>query len=240
MPTKHDFTPIVLPIFIAEPQQHAVRKGVARAAISSRWVQAGILVATATAIGISTLSLGNPVTLFTNVTASLVDNSAIQRRPDQGASTIDTGVPALPPAAEDVPERSITVHTASAGQSQTENSGPSSEVLVKQFQAWAADQDALAPAGQVRSVQDAPARVVTAQAEENAPAPVPRMQKHRHVRPVHSAHAEIRPVQIPRQTARRQQSARVQVPPEQHARALRQPVQNGPPLSLLQTFGQRN
>jgi hypothetical protein len=83
MPTKHDFNPSVLPVFIAEPQQHAARKVVARAAISSRWVQASILVATATAIGISTLSLGNPVTLFSNVTASLVDNSVFQRRSDQ-------------------------------------------------------------------------------------------------------------------------------------------------------------
>ena len=50
-----------------------------RAVISLRFTVASVLVATATATGISILSAGNPVTLFAGTTASLADKSAPQR-----------------------------------------------------------------------------------------------------------------------------------------------------------------
>jgi hypothetical protein len=159
---------------------------------------------------------------------------------------------AMPPTAKDAPTRDeIAAASESAGQSQTENSQPSSEALFRQFQAWAAEKDAQAQVGPVQSVQDAPAQVVQiapaqvaenapAQVAENARAPLRPMQKHRHVRPVQSARAEIRPVQNPRKKVRREQNVQVQVSPAQDARAQDQSVQNAQAPSFLQTFGWRN
>lgn len=245
MPTKDGFNPDhPLPLFLAdEPEQQGIGKAWDRAVISSRVLKASILVATATAIGIAILSVGNPVTLFADVTASLVDKSALQPATDQSTPTIQStaDAQALPPTAKDAPTRDeIAAASESAGQSQTESSEPSSEALFRQFQAWAAEKDAQAQVGPVESVQDAPAQVVQnapAQVAENARAA---LQKHRPVRPVHSARAEIRPVQNPRKKVRREQNAPVQVPPAQDARAQDQSMQNAQAPSLLQTFGWRN
>ena len=248
MPTNDGFDPDhALPLFLAdEPEQQGIGKAWDTAGISSRVLKASILVATATAIGIAILSVGNPVTLFADVTAALVDKSALQPDTDQSTPTIQStaDAQALPLTANDAPARDeIAAASESAGQSQTENSEPSSEVLFRQFQAWAAEKDAQAQVGPVESVQDAPAQVVQnapAHVAENAPAPLRPMQKHRHVRPVHSARAEIRPAQNPRKKIQREQNARAQVPPAQDARAQDQSVQSAQAPSFLQTFGWRN
>ena len=243
MPTRDGFSPDhPVPLFLAdEPEQQGIGKARDRAVIVSRVLKASILVATATAIGIAILSVGNPVTLFADVTASPVDKSALQLGTDQSTPTIQStaDAQALPPTAKDAPTRDeIAAASESAGQSQTENSEPSSEVLFRQFQAWAAEKDAHAQVGPVQSVQDAPAQVaqnVPAQVAENARAPLRPKQKDRHVRPVQSARAEIRPVQNPQKKVRREQNARVQ-----DARAQDQSVQNAQAPSFLQTFGWRN
>ena len=195
MPTKDGLNPDH-PLFLAdEPEQQGIGKAWDTAVISSRVLKASILVATATAIGIAVLSVGNPVALFADVTASLVDKSALQPGTDQSTPTIQStaDAQALPPTAKDAPIRDeIAAAPESAGQSQTENSEPSSEALFRQFQAWAAEKDAQAQVGPVQSVQDAPAQVV-----QNARAPLRPMQKHRHAGPVHRARAEIRPVHPP-------------------------------------------
>jgi hypothetical protein len=248
MPTEDGFNPDhPLPLFLAdEPEQQRIGKAWDRAVISSRVLKASILVATATAIGIAILSVGNPVTLFADVTASLVDKSALQPGTDQSTPTIQStaDAQALPLTAKDAPTRNeIAAASESAGQSQTENSEPSSEALFRQFQAWAAEKDAQAQIGPIQSVQDAPAQVAEnapAQVAEDARAALRPMQKHRHVRPVHSARAEIRPVQNPRKKVRREQNAPVQVPPAQDARAQDQSVQNAQAPSFLQAFGWRN
>jgi hypothetical protein len=247
MPTKDGFCPDhPLPFFLAdEPEQQGIGKAWDRAVISSRVLKVSILVATATAIGIAILSVGNPVTLFADVTASLVDKSALQPGIDQSTPTIQTtaDAQALPLTAKDAPVRDeIAAASESAGQSQTENSEPSSEALFRQFQVWAAEKDAQAQVEPV-AVQDAPAQVAEnapAHVAENARAALRPMQKHRHVRPVHSARAEIRPVQNPRKKVRREQNAPVQVPPAQDARAQDQSVQNAQSPSFLQSFGWRN
>ena len=247
MPTKDGFNPDH-PLFLAdEPEQQGIGKAWDRVAvISSRVLKASILVATATAIGIAILSMGNPGTLVAYITASLVDKSALQPGTDQSTPTIQStaDAQALPPTAKDAPTRDeIAAASEPAGQSQTENSEPPSEALFRQFQAWAAEKDAQAQVGPVQHVQDATAQVVQnapAQVAENARAPLRPMQKHRHVRPVHSARAEIRPVHNPRKKVRREQNARVQVPPAQDARAQDQSVQNAQAPSFLQTFGSRN
>jgi len=246
MPTKDGFNPDH-PLFLAdEPEQQGIGKAWDRAVISSRVLKASILVATASAIGIAILSMGNPVTLVAYVTASLVDKSALQPGTDQSTPTIQStaDAQALPPTAKNAPTRDeIAAASEPAGQSQTENSEPPSEALFRQFQAWAAEKDAQAQVGPVQHVQNARAQVVQnapAQVAENARAPLRPMQKHRHVRPVHSARAEIRPVHNPRKKVRREQNARVQVPPVQDARAQDQPVQNAQAPSFLQSFGSRN
>ena len=248
MPTKDGFYPDHSPLFLAdEPEQEGIGKAWDRVAvISSRVLKASILVATATAIGIAILSMGNPGTLVAYITASLVDKSALQPSTDQSTPTIQptADAQALPPTAKDAPTRDeIAAASESAGQSQTESSEPSSEALFRQFQAWAAEKDAQAQVGPVQSVQDAPAQVAEnapAQIAENARAALRPMQKHRHVRAVQSARAELRPVQNPRKKVRWEQNARVQVPPAQDARAQDQSVQNAEAPSFLQTFGLRN
>jgi len=251
MATKDGFPPDDhFPLFLSEhagePEQPGIGIAWDKAVISSRILKTSILVVTATAIGIAILSVGNPVALLANVTASLVDKSALQPGTDQSTPTIQSiaGTQDSPPTAKDAPTRDeIAAASEPAGQSQTENSEPPSEALFRQFQAWAAEKDAQAQVGPVQHVQDATAQVVQnapAQVAENARAPLRPMQKHRHVRPVHSARAEIRPVHNPRKKVRREQNARVQVPPAQDARAQDQSVQNAQAPSFLQTFGSRN
>jgi hypothetical protein len=243
-----------LPRFLAdEPEQQVRGKAWDRAVISSRVLNASIWAAAATALGIAILSVGNPVTRFADVTASiadvkasLVDKSALQPGTDQSAPTIQStaDVQALSPTAKDAPPREeIAAASEPAGQSQTENSEPASEGLFRQFQAWAAEKDA--QVGPVQSVQDAPAQVLQnarPQVAEDTRASLRPMQKHRHVRHPDNARAEMRPVHNPRKKVRREQNSRVQDPPAQEARAQEQGhvVQNVQAPSFLQTFGWRN
>lgn len=271
MRIKDDFNPDHrLPRFLTdEPEQQVIGKAWDRAVISSGVLNASIWAAAATALGIAILSAGNPATLFADVTASiadvkasLVDKSALQPGTDQSAPTIQStaDVQALSPTAKDAPPREeIAAASEPAGQSQTENSEPASEVLFRQFQAWAAEKDA--QVGSAQSVQDAPAQdlqVAPARdlqnvrpqvAEDTRPqvaddtrASLRPMQKHRHIRHALNARAEIRPVHNPRKKVRREQNSRVQDPPAQGARAQEQGqvVQNVQAPSFLQTFGWRN
>src|SRR6516162_6214440 len=109
------------------------------AVISSRVLEASILVAMAAAIGVTILSLGNPVALLAEV------RSAPQPGADQSMPIIQTSAiqsPADPEALS--PNDKI----AAASQTQTATSEPSSsEALVREFQAWAAEQDARAKLG---------------------------------------------------------------------------------------------
>jgi hypothetical protein len=264
MPTKDDFTPDnPLPVFLSEraekTEQPVIGKAWDRAVVSSRILKTSILVVTATAIGIAILSVGNPIALFANVTASLVDKSALQPGTDQSAPTIQSiaGTQDLPPtereappvnpganpesappsddktAATDAPTRDeIAAASEPAGQSQMENSEPPSEALFKQFQAWAAEKDTRAKVGPVQPVQTAPAQVVQDARPEVRP-----MKKHRHVRAVQNARAEIRSQRHPRAKVRREQNARVQVRPVQDARAQDQSVQNAQAPLFLQSLG---
>jgi hypothetical protein len=156
-----------------------------------------ILVATATAIGVTILSAGNPLALFAEV------KSAPQPGADQSTPIILTSAiqsPADPEALS--PTHEIVAASVRASQTQTEKSEPSSsEALFRQFQAWAAEQDT--GVGQNRVVQDARAKL-----GRDA-------QKHRS-----AARAEIQNTQEPRARIQ-QQNARVQARPVQDARAER-------------------
>jgi hypothetical protein len=214
-----------LPLFLSadEPEQ---RISIDRAVITIRGFKASILAATVIAFGIAAW-VGNPVTLFADVTALLVDRSTPQLVTDQLTPIIQTvaiqptaDAEALPPTAKDAPTREISASEPASQTNQTENSEPSLEAFFKEFRAWAAEQDARALA---KSAQDAPTRVV-----EDAPAPPRSMQKHRRAaRSIRNARAEVRHV--------RRQNERVQARPMQDG-AQNQSVQNAETLSFLQSF----
>jgi hypothetical protein len=240
MATKDGFdpdNPLPFFLFAGEPEQGI---GNGRAVISLRFVIASILVATATATGISILSAGNPVTLFADVTASLADKAAPQPDTDQSTPTIQSVViqstadaEALPPPAQDVPTREINAPEP-ASQAKKENDEASSEALFREFQAWNAEQDARDLA---KPVQDDPAPVA-----KNATASVRPVQKHRRAQTIRNARAEIiRDVRERRASVRRQSERARQ--PVQDARAQTQyvqyaqpPVQYAEPPSFLESL----
>ena len=223
---QDDRLPLVL---VDEVEQQGIGKAWDGAVIR----KASILGATATAIFVAILWVGNPATLFADLTASLVDKSALQPGTDQSTPTNQStaDAQALPTTAKDAPTRDeMAAATEPADQNQTENSEAPSEALL------ALDKDAQARVGPEQPVQDAPRQVAQnapASVTANARASLRPMQKDRHVRPVHHARAEVRPVQNPRK--RHEQTARAEIPPAQDERAQDQPMQK-----FLQIFGWRN
>jgi hypothetical protein len=223
MATKDGFAPDdAFPVFLSEhaehaeePEQPAIRKAWDGAVISSRILKTGILVVTAAAIDFAILSMGNPVALFANATASLVDISALQPGTGQSTPTIQSTAGALPQTARDAPTRDeITAALEPADQSQAEIRQPSAETLLKQFQAWAAEQEtrdditgALQPADQ-------------SQTEIGQPSAEALLKQFQAWAAEQDARAQIGPVQ-PVQDARAQvvQNARLQVRPLQNAQA---------------------
>jgi hypothetical protein len=212
-------------VFTDEPDQQGIGKAWDGTVIRPGLLKAATLVATATAITIAILSVGNPVALFADVTASVADNSAVQPGTDQSMPTVQSTADAevLPPTAKDTFRAAYEIAAASepAVQNQPEDGELSPEALFREFQAWAAEQDAQAQVAVQQPVQDAPPK-----AGGNARASIRLMHKHRHVRPVHNARAEMRLAQNPRKKVRREQNARVEVRPAQDAPAQVQYVQN--------------
>src|SRR5437773_2750029 len=149
MPTADGFTPDhALPHFLAEhadePRQQGIGKASDKAVVWSRIVKTSIVAITATAIGIAILSVGNPVTLFADLTASLVDVSALQPRTDPSMPPIQStaDAQALPPIGGDTPTREeFAAASEPADKSQTEISESASEALLKKFEAWAAKEN---------------------------------------------------------------------------------------------------
>jgi hypothetical protein len=252
MPTKDGFTPDhPLPVFLsdyaAEFEQPGIGKAWDGAAIASRILKMSVLAVAAMAIAV--LWLGNPLAIFANVTASLVDMTTSQPGGGQSTPAIQSTAQALPPTATDATAREqIATPAEPANQVKAENSEPPAEDVLKQFQAWAAEEDTRAPvvAAEPAPQPVQPAQVVQddqAQVDEDAQAPVRHMRRHRRIRPVQSARAEIRPVQNPRAKLRREQNARALVRPAQDARAPDPAVQNAQPPqppSLLQSLGLHN
>jgi hypothetical protein len=265
MPTRDDLTnDHPLPLFLAnhaeEPEQLGIGKAWDGAVISSRILKTGILIVTATVIGVGVISVGNPVILLSNVRASLFDTSASQLGTGQSKPTNQSNAgtqdllatagnePPIDPdtnselaprsdgktTTTDVPTRSETAAALQpAEQSQAEAGQLSADDLFKQFQAWAAEQDGRTQVRSVQPAQDAPVQVVQDTGRQVRPT-----QGHRQVRHAQNARAEVRPVQIPRKKIRREQNA--QVPSVQDARAQAQSVQNAETPSFLQSLGLRN
>jgi hypothetical protein len=249
MATKDGFPPDDrYPIFLSEQAEETVQpdigKALGRAALSSRILKASILGVTATAaIGIAILSVGDPVALVANVTATWVDKPALQPgnelQPDNDPSAPPiqsiAGTQDLPSTTSDAPPRDeIAAAVEPADQSQAEIGHPLTEALFKQFQAWADEQDTRAQVEPKQPVQAAPVRVA-----QDAPAQVRPVKKHRRVRSVQNARAEIRPPRNHR-VRTREESAPLPIAPVPDARAPeQQPVQNSQTPGLLQSFGFR-
>jgi hypothetical protein len=201
---------------------------------ASRILKASILVIAVTVSGIAiALSLGNPIKVFADATASLTDNSAVQRSANESTPTIQSaaGIQPIQSSAD------VQVHTPTPGgapardeiaavpepanQAQTENNEPPSGTLLRQFQAWAAKEDARAHKP-VEAVQVAPAEV-----EGNHSAFEQLVQTHREAKSVRNVRAEMRHIRKSKARLHRKQNARRRTRSGQDARAQEQPVQNG-------------
>jgi hypothetical protein len=160
--TKDDFPPdYPIPLFLSDQAEELeppdIGKAWDRAVISSRILKTSILAVTAAVIVFAILSMGNPIVLFANATASLVGASVPQSgagqlfeawaaKQDARARTptiqSTAGAQALPPTAKGASARDeIAAAFKTAPQDQTEISQPPAEALFKQFRAWAAEQD---------------------------------------------------------------------------------------------------
>jgi hypothetical protein len=121
-----------LPLFLSGHADEHEERG------SLLLLNAGILLLVASLVGVAIiLSWGNPAKVFAAVTASPTNISA-----DQSTPTI----PSTPRLQSTVDARAI-------------QSTPDGQALLKQFQAWAAKQDAPAQVEPVQSVQDARAEI---------------------------------------------------------------------------------
>jgi hypothetical protein len=241
MATKDDFQPDRSPIFLSEHAEEIGRpdigKALDRAVISSRILKASIWAVTATAIGIAILSVGDPVALVENVTATWVEKPAHQPDADPSAPAIQSiaGTQDLPTTTSDAPARDeIAVASEPADQNQAAIGQPPAEALLKEFEAWAAKQDSQAQVVPVQPAQAAPVQVA-----QDAPVQAQPAKKHRRARSVRNARAEIRTQRHHRARVREEQNGRVEVPAVPDARAQEQSVQNAQPPSLLQSLGLR-
>ena len=242
MATKDGFQPDRSPIFLSEHAdeigQPDIGKAWERADISSRILKLSIWAVMATAIAIAILSVGDPVALVENVTATWVEKPALQPDADPSPPAIQSivGTQDLPPTTtSDAPVRDeIAVASEPADQNQTAIGQPPAEALLKEFEAWAAKQDSRAQVAPVQPAQAAPVQVA-----QDAPVQTQPTKKHRRARSVHNARAEIRTQRNHRARVREEQNARVEVPAVPDARAQEQSVQNAQTPSLLQSLGLR-
>ena len=234
MDTRDDFPPDDrFPLFLSEhadePEQQDIGEGLNRAVISSRFLKTSILVVAATgiAIGIAFLSVGNPVAFFANLTASLVDISALQPGTDQSTPTIQptADAQALPPVTSDAPPvtsdappvnpganpESALLDDKAALRPPTSGSPTATDAPTRNEIAAASEPtdqsqtknrqpsaDALFKEFQAWAAERAqPDRDAPARVVQDARPQVRSMQKHRQVRPAQNPRAEIRPERHP-------------------------------------------
>ena len=201
-----------------------------RAATSSRILKRGLLVAVATAIGLVVLPVANTAKILADVTASLVDGSALWPHTSQPAPIWQSPTDAQTPTDAQVfsiaKNEPISVESAASEpveQNHTELREPSPEILFKQFQAWAAEKDAQELAA-AQSVPDASAlQTAPARAVEKTAGSAGLMQKDRRGPRVDNARTRMS-MQDSRKEIRRPQNAGVNVPPAQRTGAQASPA----------------
>src|SRR6202051_115744 len=204
----NDLISLRLSVHAEEPQQVGILKAWNRAVTASQIMKMSILVVTTAGMVFAVLSVENPIVLA-NATASLVGTSAPQdgtQSMPKIQSTAD--VRALLPTASEAPTGDeIAAAFKTPNQSQTEISQPPAEALLKQFQAWAAEEDARA---EVRPAKNARQHV---RSEHNVRAKVRRVHHARvHIRPLKNARAEVREEQNSRAQDRSVQNVQASWP----------------------------
>jgi hypothetical protein len=199
--------------------------------MSSRVLKMSILAATAALIGLVALEVEHPTIHFPKFTAPLTDMPAAQQDTSPSTPTTqasnDAELPSL--IVTGVPTRDdFAAASQPPSQTQTEDNGPSPDVLFMQFQAWAARQNTRAQVEAAPPEQDAPAPIMT----EDAPTPALPLQKPRRIKPAQNVQTEIPHIPLPRARLQWGQNARVEGRPTQD-----QASQNAPPQTLLQSLG---
>ena len=160
-----DRVPLFLSNLAEEPEQSWIRK-----VVSSEVFRNAVLVFAAAAVVFAVVSVGN-VMLFARVTASQVNTAA----PQDGSGH---PMPAIQPTASTqalprtAPGDELLAAFKSALESKTEVDQPKADPLFDQFKAWAAEEDAQAPARPPQPVQGEQAQSV--QKARALPLPRPR------------------------------------------------------------------
>lgn len=240
-----------LPSFLLEQTgKSGIGKASNLAVFPSRVLGATILVTSALVLGVATLSVGHPIALLADLTASFGDKSAVQPSTDQSASTIRVSADAQvtnTPATSSITKNQAGGEIAAAeatGEDQPRAIDAPTDALFRQFQAWAAEQDAqpIEPAQPVQDDAVQPVKEAASQpAQDDPPAktaeegrtPLRLPTKHRHTPASRNARAEM-PKETPRNGVHRPQRERVA--PPRAAMARDQVVQNAEPRSYLPGF----
>lgn len=255
MPTKDNFDPAdPLPRFLAgEPEPLDIGNVRAGGAIASR-VFMSILVAAAIAAGVAALAMGDPVALFTDVTASLTGHPSSEPGTDPSPPAIQTAdnAPALiqsntgaradaeisPTATNEAPNRDEVAAAEPAANDSAAKDPVASDPVASD--AVAKDPtETIAPSSEALfrrfqtwlSEQDAEAKAESVQPAQDAPTQV---EQHAPVQADENVRAPHRLAQKHRQSpavrrARaemRTQNVRRQIPPAPDARAARPPLRS--------------
>jgi hypothetical protein len=204
--------------------------------MSSRALKTSILTATAALIGLVALEVGShPAIHFPKFTAPSTDAPTARQEPAPPPPTMQATTEAELPSliVTGLPGRNDMAPRA-ASPSRSEETTPSPNVLLMQFQAWAARQAARPEPDLGAPDQDAPAPIMTDDAPMGIAPPLPRK-----ARPSQFMQPEIPHIPLPRARLQWGQNARVEGRPVQAPRLPDQAVQNGPPQTILQSFGWR-
>jgi hypothetical protein len=227
----------LIPLFLAaqEPHQRGIGRGGHRAVV----IASCILFAAGAAIVFTVLSAGNPMALFTKATASVWGESAPQDGTGRQMPIVQStpGGQALAPTAEE-PFKNDDSDAALKTAGETEIREPPAEALLKQFQAWATEEDARAQVQPVQPVEPGqPIHDARADGVQNARAEVRPVQEHGQIRSDHTA-PQVRSEQKTRARVRSEQYARAkvlsvrnrrEVGPKQKARSEVRPLRTARP-----------
>jgi hypothetical protein len=197
------------------------------------------------------LSLGHPVKVLADATASLIDSSALQGGANRSGAAILSAANARAIEAPNAqpsmpaPDSEMAALPEPADQAQTRSNEASSGMLLMQFEAWAAKRDAEAQEPAQSAVESAeqepvrpPVETAPAQFADSDPAPVEPVQRHHKAKSVQNARAEIRHVQKPKARLQQEQVASRLAPSIRDARAQeQQPTQTAEPPSFMQSLG---
>jgi hypothetical protein len=140
-----------IPLFLSDPAEEPEQSGFTKV-VSSDMFRKVVLVFAAAAVVFAAVSVGNLI-LFASVTASQVSTPVALDGSGRSVSAIQSAASAeaLPGTA---PSEELLSAFKSAVESKAEVDPPRGEALFDQFQAWAAEEDAQAPAGTAQPVQD--------------------------------------------------------------------------------------